>query len=114
MKNCRRLWKAAALLALVGPPALATEAATGRSGEEVYAYACQSCHSTQFPKAPQLGDLKAWRPLKREGLKHLTDEVMRGRGAMPAKGGRSELTRQEIERAVAYMGRAAGADWRRP
>ena len=95
----------------VAPPASATAA---RTGQEIYELACQSCHSTGFPKAPQLGDKRAWRPLIREGVKHLSDEVMRGRGAMPAKGGRSELTRADIERAVAYMGRQAGANWRQP
>jgi cytochrome c5 len=92
----------------------AAGAAAIRTGREVYEFACQSCHSTGFAKAPQLGDSRAWRPLIREGVKHLSDEVVRGRGAMPPKGGRPELTRRDIEAAVAYMGRAAGAEWRQP
>ncbi len=56
--------------------------------------------------APKLGDAAEWRRrLARspKGIETLTDHAFGGFGAMPAKGGRDELSREEIRRAIAYM-----------
>ena len=39
---------------------------------------------------------------------------MNGIGAMPAKGGNSDLDDIEVARAVAYMGKEVGADFKAP
>lgn len=84
------------------------------SGEQVYGKVCISCHGSQFPRAPQLGDAKAWKPLIREGQVRLTIEGWMGVRTMPPKGGQNDLSLQSFANAVVYMARAGGASWEAP
>lgn len=90
---------------------LSVSAQGERSGEQVYRQACFSCHATQFDKAPQFGDKKAWRPLIAEGQHVLTAHAWVGVRGMPAQGGQPDLGLQEFANATAYMVRASGGDW---
>ena len=104
----RRAALAAALLAL---PALGQ---ADDSGKEVYREVCMACHGTKFEKAPQLGDREAWAPLIEEGQAVLTAHAWVGVRQMPPRGGDNSLSLEEFARAVAYMARAAGGDWKDP
>ena len=84
------------------------------SGREVYESACKACHETGVANAPKVGDKPRWVPLVKEGLAELTDDVIKGKGAMPPKGGRPELTRGDIGRAIVYMANRSGAKWKEP
>jgi cytochrome c5 len=98
----------------LGATAAAADADAPRSGAEVYALVCTTCHEAGVAGAPKRGDVKAWKPLIAEGQKALSREAIRGVRGMPAKGGRLDLRELEVRRAVVYMANAAGANWAEP
>src|SRR5262249_18554454 len=85
-----------------------------KSGEQVYQTVCTACHSTGVAKAPKFGDKRDWAPRIRAGQKALVQVALKGAGAMPARGGASDLTDLEVERAVVYMANAGGAKFKEP
>jgi len=85
-----------------------------KSGEEVYKGVCSACHAKGVAHAPKFKDRKAWQPLIAEGQAVLTGHAWIGVRAMPAKGGNPDLTLVEFARAVAFMTRHAGSDWKDP
>jgi cytochrome c5 len=84
------------------------------SGEQVYKAVCSACHETGVAQAPKLGDRAAWKPLIEEGQHILTAHAWVGVRAMPSRGGSTDLSLADFSRAVAFMGRASGADWKDP
>lgn len=84
----------AAMAALVtaGPVAAA-------DGKAVYEKTCAVCHKVM---APKLGDKAAWAPRIKQGADALTASVIKGKGAMPPKGG-SSLADADIKAAVEYI-----------
>jgi len=101
----------AAPAAATGPGG-ATAAATAQqdAGAGVYARACAACHTSGVAGAPKLGDATAWAPKLKAGLATLQSNAIRGKGAMPPKGGNAALPDADVRAAVAYMvDRAAGA-----
>ena len=84
------------------------------SGEQVYRTVCVACHESGVANAPKLGDRAAWTPLIEEGQHVLTGHAWVGVRAMPPRGGSAELTLADFSRAVAYMARSAGANWKDP
>jgi cytochrome c5 len=85
-----------------------------KTGEEVYRSVCMACHATGISKAPKFGDRRDWARYLREGQKKLVQVALKGKGAMPPRGGASDLTEIEVERAVVYMANAAGGKFREP
>ena len=85
-----------------------------KSGEQVYTQVCFACHVTGVQNAPKFGDKAAWYPLLKEGQHVVTAHGWVGQRGMPARGGRADLSLEEFARAVAYMGRAAGGNWKDP
>ncbi|MBU3620000.1 cytochrome c5 family protein [Polynucleobacter sp. CS-Odin-A6] len=83
-------------------------------GEETYKAVCSNCHATGLNKAPMVGDKKQWGKLIKEGQAHITSDGYHGVGAMPAKGGKPDLTVTEFASAVVYMANQVGANWREP
>ena len=77
------------------------------SGEEVYNTACIACHMTGAGGAPLLGDVEAWEPRIAQGKPLLVQRAVEGyigeTGIMPAKGGRLDLSDEEVENSVTYM-----------
>ena len=73
------------------------------SGQVVYAKACLSCHKTGLIGAPKVGDRAAWSALIASGQDKMTTNAITGIGRMPAKGGVSSLTDDEVAAAVKYM-----------
>ena len=74
--------------------------ASAKRGQEIYAKNCASCHRKEDPK---LGDKAAWKPLIDQGLEALVVAVIKGKGKMPAHGGKPRLPHPDIEAAVDYM-----------
>ncbi len=74
-----------------------------KSGEQVYKAACMVCHATGVAGAPKLGDKVAWKPRIKTGKAALYASALKGKNAMPAKGGRADLTDAEVKRAVNFM-----------
>ncbi len=84
------------------------------SGEGVYREVCAACHAAGVANAPKLGDKKRWAPLIREGQHVLTAHAWVGVRAMPARGGKADLSLPEFASATAYMARAGGGTWQDP
>ena len=81
--------------------------AAALSGPQVYNSACLACHGPGIAGAPILGDVGAWAPRIAQGADVLYDHAINGfsgeAGYMPAKGGRTDLSDEEIAAAVDYM-----------
>lgn len=85
-----------------------------KSGEQVYREVCMACHGTGAANAPRLGDKKTWGKLIGEGQVVLSADGWVGVRGMPPKGGRADLSQEELASAVAWMANAAGASWKDP
>jgi cytochrome c5 len=83
------------------------------SGEEVYKAVCAGCHAAGLAGAPKFGDAAAWGPRIQPGFEALVQSAIKGKNAMPPRGG-SDYSDVEIARAVAYMANAAGAKFTEP
>ena len=81
--------------------------AASLSGPQVYNAACLACHGAGIAGAPVLGDAAAWAPRIAQGADLLKEHAINGysgsAGFMPAKGGRVDLSDQEVSDAVDYM-----------
>lgn len=85
-----------------------------RSGKSVYEGVCISCHGAGLAGAPKFGDAAAWTARLAQGFETLSKHAIGGFNAMPAKGGAADLTDDEVKRAVAFMGNAAGGKFEEP
>ncbi|WP_084637630.1 c-type cytochrome [Paludibacterium yongneupense] len=85
-----------------------------RNGESVYKAVCVSCHGAGLLGSPKFGDTAAWAPRIGQGFEVLLKHALGGFNAMPAKGGSSALSDDEVGRAVAFMANAGGATFKEP
>ncbi len=83
--------------------AVAAAPAKAKDGKSVYDTVCMACHMTGAANAPKLGDKAAWAPRIKTGNDALVASVLKGKGAMPPKGGGTALSDAEIKAAVEYM-----------
>lgn len=79
-----------------------------KTGEQVYAAQCGTCHAAGLANAPKFGDTAAWAARIKTGYDALLQSALKGKGAMAAQGG-GDLSDLEIARAVVYMANAGGA-----
>jgi cytochrome c5 len=100
-----RVGKADDVVMAAAPAASATAAAAGgaKSGEQVYTSTCTACHASGVAGAPKTGDKAAWEPRLAQGLDALISSSLKGKGAMPAKGGNASLSDEEVKSAITYM-----------
>ena len=95
---------AAALPAAVAVVATAaTKVATVDKGKALYDQACTACHAAGIAGSPKFGDKAAWAPRLGSGVDALTASVIKGKGAMPARGASANASDAEIKSAVEYM-----------
>ena len=85
-----------------------------KTGEQVYTAVCAGCHVAGAAGAPKFADAAAWSVPIATGLQSMIASVIKGKGAMPAKGGNPALDDFEIARAVVYMTNAAGGKFAEP
>jgi len=71
-------------------------------GEMIYNNVCQACHMAGAAGAPQLV-ADQWTDRLPQGEDTLVQHAIDGIGAMPAKGGRSDLTDEQVRASVEYM-----------
>ena len=91
------------------------KAATGnQSGEQVYQAVCKTCHEAGLAGAPKFGDKAAWSARINAGIEALYASAIKGKNAMPPRGGSPDLSDLELERAVVYMANRSGASFREP
>jgi len=78
--------------------------ATAKSGPQVYNAACIACHGSGIGGAPTVGDAAAWQTRINQGNDTLYLHAIEGStGFMPQKGGRLDLSDDEVRDAVDYM-----------
>ena len=77
--------------------------AQASDGKAVYSAACALCHTTGAMAAPKTGDKAAWAIRLKKGMDTLYESSIKGRNAMPAKGGKSQFSDAEVKAAVDYM-----------
>jgi cytochrome c5 len=97
---------AAAPAPTAAPAAPAKVAAAGGAGEGLYKQVCAVCHAAGVAGAPKFGDKAAWEPRIKTGLDMLTTSAIKGKNAMPPKGG-SAASDADVRAAVEYMVSAA-------
>jgi cytochrome c5 len=93
---------ATAAPAVVAPAAPSSTTVAAASGDALYKQACVVCHAAGVAGAPKLGDKAAWAPRLALGLDGLTASAIKGKGAMPPKGG-STASDADIKATVSYM-----------
>jgi len=94
--------------AAAAPSTTPEAAATPLTGPQVYNEICIACHAAPgVGGAPALGDGDAWAARIAQGVDTLIDRALHGysgsTGVMPRKGGRVDLSDEEIIGAVEYM-----------
>ena len=82
-------------------------AATKPDGKKVYDTTCMACHTPGVAGAPKFGDKAQWAPRLAQGIEGLYATALKGKGAMPPKGGSTSLSDAEVKAAVDYMVAAA-------
>ncbi len=90
----RAMWVVLGTVAI----SLAAGAATAADGKAVWDKSCAGCHAVMAPKT---GDKAAWAPLIKRGAADLTASTVKGKGAMPPKGGAK--TEEDVKAAVEYI-----------
>jgi cytochrome c5 len=99
---------AAATPAAAIPPAPSkTAQSAGANGKATYDSICSACHGTGAAGAPKFGDKAAWAPRVKSGNEALYASALKGKGAMPPKGGNPSLSDADVKAAVDYMVSAA-------
>ncbi len=73
------------------------------SGEQVYSTACFVCHASGVAGAPKLGDSADWNTRLAQGEDVLFKHATEGFKGMPARGGSSRLSDDEMRGAISYM-----------
>ena len=85
---------------LFASAAIVASAASAADGQAIYDANCAMCHKMMKPKT---GDKVAWAPLVSQGVDTLTTNTIKGKGMMPAKGGKPNLSDADVKAAVQYM-----------
>src|SRR6267143_2160958 len=78
-------------------------AAGSRTGKQVYKTTCSACHASGVAGAPKLGDKAAWAPHLMHGTDGLLQSALKGKGAMPPKGGNPSLSDDEVRAGLEFM-----------
>ena len=95
----------AAMTVAAIPPAAAKGGAA--DGKKIYDSTCTACHGTGIAGAPKFGDKAVWAPRLKTGMPAVYEVALKGKGAMPPKGGNAGLSEAEVKAAVDYMVAAA-------
>ena len=72
-------------------------------GRKIYEAACAACHGAGVAGAPKTGDKAAWAPRLKTGMNALYANALKGKNAMPAKGGNAALADSDVKAAVDYL-----------
>ncbi len=91
----------------------ASNPASLKTGEQVYAAQCSGCHAAGMLGAPKFGDAEAWGPRLAQGYEALLNSALKGKNSMSAQGG-GDFSDLEVGRAVVYMANKGGAQFAEP
>jgi len=73
---------------------------TAKKGEAVFAVVCKGCHEFLLPRT---GSKEDWAHVAAKGLDQLYNTALYGTFGMPPKGGRLDLSDEDIKASVDYM-----------
>ena len=85
------------------PEKSAAPASAKADGKKIYEAGCVACHGSGVAGAPKAGDKAAWGPRLKLGVNTLYASALKGKGAMPAKGGNAALADADVKAAVDYL-----------
>lgn len=92
---------------VAAPAAAPAPVAENTVGKSVYNKTCALCHAAGVAGAPKPGDKTDWGPRIAQGMdllhKHSLEGYTGAKGQMPARGGSTTLTDDEVKAAVAFM-----------
>lgn len=77
--------------------------AAGKGGEALYKQSCAVCHAAGIAGAPKTGDKAGWAPRVAQGVPVLVASAIKGKNAMPPRGGAATASDADIRAAVEYM-----------
>ena len=83
-------------------PTVTAPAASPVDAEQIYQTVCAICHASGIANAPIYGNKAAWEP-RLGNIELLYTNSLNGKGAMPPKGGRLDLSDEAIKATVDYM-----------
>ena len=78
-----------------------------KRGKQLFEQPCAACHGAGVAGAPKFGDKAAWSTRVAQGKPALYNSALKGKGAMPPKGGNAALSDDAVKAAVDYMVAAA-------
>lgn len=88
-------------------PAEGVAVAAGDVGKKVFGNVCSMCHAAGVAGAPKPGDKADWGPRIAQGndvlYKHAIEGFTGKKGMMPARGGSTTLSDDEVKAAVDFM-----------
>jgi len=73
-----------------------------KSPQELYQGACLACHDSGVAGAPKVGDSAAWQGRLGDGIDALIASAIKGKGAMPPKGG-STYSDDQLRMVIEYI-----------
>jgi cytochrome c5 len=79
-----------------------TGAATDK-GKALYDQVCVACHGAGLAGAPKTGDKTAWGPRVATGKAALYGSALKGKNAMPPKGGAASAADADVKAAVDFL-----------
>ena len=96
-----KILKHCCVLLLLGSVAACSE--KPNVGEQIVNSVCVVCHAQGINGAPIIGNKKMWSKRLPQGEDVLIEHAINGYELMPAKGGSTDLSDEEIAAAVRYM-----------
>jgi len=73
-----------------------------KSPQQLYEGACLACHTSGVAGAPKVGDGAAWQARLGDGIDALLTSAIKGKGAMPPKGG-STYSDDQLRMVIEYI-----------
>ncbi|MHB0982060.1 MAG: c-type cytochrome [Thiobacillus sp.] len=98
---------AAPEVAAAAPAPVEAPVAANDVGKKVYGNVCSMCHAVGAAGAPKPGDKADWAPRIAQGTdvlyKHALEGFTGAKGMMPARGGSTTLSDDDVKAAVDFM-----------
>jgi len=92
---------------LITATVMLTLSGAASADKKIYDTRCASCHATGIAGSPKFGDKAAWAPFIATGMDTMMAVAIKGKGAMPPKGGCSDCTDAQMKSTIQYMVDAA-------
>ncbi len=97
MRKQAHMALSAGLLWLAAPCTLVVD------GKVIYAQTCAQCHANGVAGAPRINSKSEWSQRLAMGREAMFTTVLKGKGAMPPKGGNASLSNADAQAAMEYM-----------